>query len=130
MVGKAIVLVIDLVKETTELATSKQTTFNFLPSVISPNITACFLLYRMEKEPFDVLFAFVTPSTTPIKQRMLYAASKAQFLAATEELLGKPIKKKYEVESVGEIDESLTAPVEQTNSARLGFSKPARPGKK
>ncbi|KAJ3319629.1 Twinfilin-1 [Boothiomyces sp. JEL0866] len=70
------------------------------------------------------LFAFISPPETPIKSRMLYAASRQTILQQLEEIVGK-IEKKFEGDSVDEITFEEVV-VEKPK----GFSRPARPGRK
>ncbi|KAJ3313541.1 Twinfilin-1 [Boothiomyces sp. JEL0838] len=70
------------------------------------------------------LFAFISPPDTPIKSRMLYAASRQTILHQLEEIVGK-IEKRFEGDSVDEI--SLEEVVVEKPKA---FSRPAKPGRK
>lgn len=78
---------------------------------------ACFVIHK----PF---FVFVSPPSTPIKQRMVYAASKQNVVQMCEKVLGK--LKGIEVDSVAEIH-GVVHPAGQTKEKM--FKKPARPGK-
>ncbi|KAJ3258991.1 Twinfilin-1 [Boothiomyces macroporosus] len=65
-----------------------------------------------------------SPKHTPIKSRMLYAASRQTILQQLEEIVGK-IEKRFEGDSVDEI--SLEEVVVEKPKA---FSRPAKPGRK
>ncbi|KAJ3269574.1 Twinfilin-1 [Terramyces sp. JEL0728] len=87
------------------------------------------VLLKIENEVTDLLavediFAFISPPDTPIKSRMLYAASRQTILLQLEEIVGK-IEKKFEGDSVNEITFEEVV-VEKAK----GFSRPARPGRK
>lgn len=72
-------------------------------------------------------FVFCSPPATPIRQRMVFAASRASVLQQVEAVVG-PIKKRFEVDSVPELESSLAQ--EEVRDVKVAFRKPKAPGRK
>ncbi|KAI8893202.1 hypothetical protein BC833DRAFT_625112 [Globomyces pollinis-pini] len=125
-VNELVLLTIDTDKETTELLKSSNVPFEKIVSE-SPALTPLFLFYKMDN---DVVFSYVSPPQTKIKERMLFAASRSTVISSVEQIIGTSISKKFEIDSVDELTAELIDPPVEVTVSKPAFSKPARPGRR
>jgi hypothetical protein len=86
-----------------------------------------FLFYRLEDE---MVFAFITPPSAKIKERIIYASAKGNVLSSIEGVAGLKIKKRFELDSCEELDRDLVKDEEVVEVVKkLPFARPARPGR-
>ena len=91
---------IDIIQETIELASRESTDANSLSTQISDSEPRySFFRYNhtlQESEQSPIVFIYSCPSTSKIKERMMYAASKSMFLNAVESEIGLTVTKRVQ----------------------------------
>ncbi|TPX72627.1 hypothetical protein SpCBS45565_g00281 [Spizellomyces sp. 'palustris'] len=139
--GKAnvVVLSVDLTQECMELDTAGDTTLSELPSVIEPSVPrfVFFTVQNAESDgvPSSTIFIYVCPPESKVKERMLYSSSRASVVAYVEGELQLNVVKKFEVDSVDEVDEATLTeelyPKQQgtPGMTKRAFARPTRPGR-
>jgi hypothetical protein len=97
---------------------------------VCPQNTPCFILYN---ENPGILFCYISPPQSPIRNRMMFAASRGYFVQTVEAILGSKIDKKFESDSCLEFlqdledrNSNLSASASVSASAnKLAFPKPS-----
>lgn len=78
-----------------------------------------------------MLFIYTCPSASKIKERMVYAASRANVVALAERDAGIVIAKRLEGTGPDDFDEkSLAAEFVEHKEETKGFARPKRPGRR
>ncbi|KAJ3285027.1 Twinfilin-1 [Borealophlyctis nickersoniae] len=132
-----VVLCIDLNNESIELEREDSVTLADLPSVVRRDVPR-FVFYAYnhvyDGEQFNsIVFSYVCPPSSKVKERMLYSSSRATVLAYVEETVGISVPKKIELDDMTELDEtdlldSLHPKKPELLTAKPAFARPARPG--
>ncbi|KAI8912566.1 hypothetical protein EDD86DRAFT_188057 [Gorgonomyces haynaldii] len=122
-----VVLQIDSTTEQITLLLEQSVTFEHISQSI-PKTTACYVIYRLTNG--ETIFVYVSPPEIKIKDRMLYSATRRVAQTFAEETMKTTIKRRFELDSVDEINPDLLVQVDEKPSTKLGFAKPARPGRK
>lgn len=121
----------DVPTETLQLVSSSSATASELSSSID-KVEPRYSFYRHDDSDNSIVFISTCPSGAKIKERMLYAASRANVIGHAEKEGGLKIAKRIEATNPDEIteqvitDEFKTAAVEE----KKGFAKPKRPGRR
>ena len=83
-----------------------------------------------ETEP-KVIFIYTCPSQSKIKERMMYASSRARVVSLAESEAGLEIAKRLEGSEPGEFTQDVLAKeFEVRKEESKGFARPKRPGRK
>jgi len=127
-------LLVDPVKETIELGTSKSTDLNGLRSAI-PNNEPRFSLFRWDHSHEgtnhkSIVFVYSCTNDSPIKLKMLYSTVKAVAIGTSEEQ-GLKIDKKLEISEPSEITEEALLELlhPPSEDKKQTFVRPSRPGR-
>ncbi|KAK5007258.1 hypothetical protein LTR28_005504, partial [Elasticomyces elasticus] len=105
------------------------------PSALSTTISSSDPRYSFYRYPTGdstsaTIFIYTCPSTSKIKERMIYASSKQMFLNLVKEK-GIEVTKRLEATGPDEISEDvLRAEFAPKEEVRQAFSKPKRPGRR
>ncbi|KAF1987911.1 actin depolymerizing protein [Aulographum hederae CBS 113979] len=137
--GDIVLLKIDVPTETVVLASQP-------PSGVSPDSLATaipsdgphYTFYRYTytsptsaSSTNAVIFVYTCPTASKIKERMIYASSRANIVAWAEQVAGLKVDKKLEFTDPSEISSSSIeeefVPKEET---KTGFARPKKPGKR
>ncbi|MCJ1385730.1 Twinfilin-1 [Xylographa soralifera] len=128
-------LMIDVGREAIELAGTSKTDPEDLSSHISDSDPRySFFRYSHEHEGPEqspIVFIYTCPSGSKIKERMIYASSRAGVIAAAGKEAGVEIAKKLEASSPSEITAStIRDEFQPKQEQKQAFSRPKRPGKR
>ncbi|KAJ3040808.1 Toll-like receptor 9 [Rhizophlyctis rosea] len=132
-----VILTIDTAKERIELDKAEATSIQSLKTVVPADVPRfVFLpyLHTFEGESCrPIIFAYICPPQSKVKERMLFSSSRATLLSFVEEQLQIPVARKLELDSVDELDEadlldSLHPKRAEVLSAKPAFSRPRGPG--
>ncbi|KAJ9618306.1 Twinfilin-1 [Taxawa tesnikishii (nom. ined.)] len=123
---------IDPSTETLHLASHNT---NISPADLSSTIESSAPRYTFYKypgvDPAPVVFIYTCPSSSKIKERMLYAASRARVVNIAETEAGLQLAKRLEASEPSEFSESmLSAEFEEKKVESKGFARPKRPGRR
>lgn len=117
-------VILQIKDEITILVAKKECTFEEIVGNCPSG--PCFLFYNLNGK---VIFAFISPAKTPIKDRVCYAGSRQSLLGAVEQYVGT-IDKKVELDDLNEFQMDLFVTVAAPPNGALKFSKPVRPGRR
>ncbi|KAI9808384.1 MAG: Twinfilin-1 [Pycnora praestabilis] len=126
---------IDIPNETIELADTNATDAEGLASAISDSEPRySFFRYTHDyegQEQAPIVFIYTCPSGSKIKERMVYASSRAGMVNNASTQIGLTIVKKLEASSPSEINAStIHDEFHPKQEMKSGFSRPKRPGKR
>ena len=77
------------------------------------------------------MFIYTCPSSSRIKERMMYASSRARLISIAETSAGLTIDKKLEGSDPNEFtEEVLSKEFEVQKEESKGFARPKRPGRR
>ncbi|KAL1305823.1 hypothetical protein AAFC00_003985 [Neodothiora populina] len=128
--GELVMIKIDVSTETLQL---DSTASNVSPSEISSRISDSEPRYSFYNYPGvqGLVFMYSCPTASKIKERMVYAASRARILSLAEQEAGLTISKKLEATSPTEWTEDvLSSEFAEKKVVEKGFARPKRPGRK
>ncbi|KAF7846002.1 hypothetical protein BT93_L5627 [Corymbia citriodora subsp. variegata] len=103
------------------------------PAELSSKIEATEPRYSFYRYPGHegVLFMYSCPSQSKIKERMVYASSRARLVNIAEQEVGLQILKRFEASSPSEWTEDVLAgEFEEKKVESRGFARPKRPGRR
>ncbi|KAI9826328.1 MAG: Twinfilin-1 [Thelocarpon impressellum] len=128
-------LMIDVRKEQIELAATSQTEAAQLATAISEDEPRySFFRYQHDfhgQAESPVIFIYTCPSGSKVKERMLYASSRAGVIATASSEAGLTVGKRLEASSPSEITETtIHDELHPHREEKAAFSRPKRPGKR
>ncbi|KAF2652162.1 twinfilin-1 [Lophiostoma macrostomum CBS 122681] len=129
--GNLVQLRMDVPSETLQLVSTTSTT----PSALSSAIDTAeprFSFYRHDDAEHSIVFISTCPSGARIKERMLYAASRANVISLAQSEGGLKVAKRIEATNPEEVTEQVIAEEFQSQAVeeKKGFAKPKRPGRR
>jgi twinfilin-like protein len=91
-----------------------------------------FSFYRHDDPEHSIVFISTCPSGAKIKERMLYAASRANVISLAQSEGGLKVSKRIEATNPEEVTEQVIAEEfkAQAVEEKKGFAKPKRPGRR
>lgn len=121
----------DVPTETLQLVSSTSAS----PATLSTSIDASeprYSFYRHDDTEASVVFISTCPSAAKIKERMLYAASRANVISMAQSEGGLSVAKRIEATNPEEVTEQSIADEFKTEKVeeKKGFARPKRPGKR
>jgi twinfilin-like protein len=126
---------INIASETMELASSTNTSISSLSSTISATEPR-YSFYRYSHthngvESSPILFIYTCPSSSKIKERMLYAASSRSAVEVAQTQAGLKVDKKIEASNPEDVsEESIKEDLHPRVEVKKAFERPKRPGRK
>ncbi|KAI9837708.1 MAG: hypothetical protein M1819_006641 [Sarea resinae] len=128
-------LKINVSTETIEHASSDRATASTLSTTISPTEPRySFFRYSHSFDGQDqapIIFIYTCPTGSKIKERMLYATSRAAMVDNAAAIAGLNIAKKLEASNPDEITEAtIHEEFHPKQEQKLAFSRPKRPGRR
>ncbi|OCK89146.1 actin monomer binding protein-like protein [Cenococcum geophilum 1.58] len=128
--GNLVQLKIDVANETLQLASVSSAT----PATLSTSISSTeprFSFYKHTTSDAPIIFISTCPSTSKIKERMLYAASRSIVIQLAQGEAGITISKRIEATNPDEVTaQTIADEFKQQTEAKTGFARPKRPGKR
>lgn len=133
--GQAVQLGIDLATETLELLGQLE---GVQPGTLAgkiPGERPSYTYYRHPAKADSVLFVYVCPGTSKVKERMVYASSRSGVLEAAK-AEGVCVSKRLEAGDPEEIteqklnDEIGVDAANEAGATKSGFARPKRPGRR
>lgn len=106
---------------------------NVSPADIHTAISTSEPRYSLYRYPGHggLIFMYSCPTASKIKERMVYAASRARMLGLAEQEAGLTIAKKLEASSPEEwTDDVLASEFAEKKIENKGFARPKRPGRR
>lgn len=118
--------------ETISLASSTTTEPSHLSTTISTTSPRySFYRYSSPSTPAAIVFIYTCPSGSKIKERMLYASSRAAVVAIAEKEAGLSVAKKMEASGPDELTEAvLEEEFKPRVEVKRAFERPKRPGRR
>ncbi|KAJ3163775.1 Twinfilin-1 [Geranomyces variabilis] len=127
---KAVVLSIDLEKETVGLGATGNNGFSDLPTIVNPTVPS-FVFFKLDAKL--LVFAYVCPPSSKVKERMIYSSFRNTLIQSVEKQMAIPIAKKLEVDNIDELDESeLQSELQNIGTpeqSKKSFARPPRAGR-
>ncbi|KAI9675358.1 MAG: Twinfilin-1 [Caeruleum heppii] len=126
---------INIPKETIELISKSSSAAATLAETVS-NIEPRYSFFRYQHEhqgqqESPIVFIYTCPSGSKVKERMLYASSRASVIATATADAGLVIAKKLEASSPDEITATtIHEEFHPRQEEKAGFSRPKRPGRR
>ncbi|OCK81072.1 actin monomer binding protein-like protein [Lepidopterella palustris CBS 459.81] len=131
--GNLVQLNLDPQTESLHLTSVSTVTPFTLSSALSPTEPR-FSFYRHITPDAPILFISTCPSSSKIRERMLYAASRNSVIQIAQTQAGLAIAKKIEASNPDEVTEQVVEDEfrvpEAEVPAKTGFARPKRPGKR
>ncbi|KAF2229024.1 actin depolymerizing protein [Viridothelium virens] len=134
--GGLVQLKIDVASETIDLVSTSSATPHSLASAISSSEPR-YSFYRYSETSSEsgsdqpVVFIYTCPSESKIKERMLYASSRASIIAIAASEAGIEVSKKLEATNPDEITaQTLHDEFNPKSEQKSGFARPKRPGRR
>jgi twinfilin-like protein len=126
---------IDVPTETIDLASSEAASASTLSRTISgtePRYSFFKYIYEPEgTSSSQIIFIYTCPTTSKVKERMVYASSRSWVVRIAETEAGLAIEKKLEMSDPDEITEStIEEEFRPKVEVKKGFDRPKRPGRK
>lgn len=119
---------INIQTETTELDSSSNTPLTSLPTTISPSEPR-FSFFRHTNG--SVFFIYTCPSSSKVKERMIYASSRLGVVSFAESEAELKIEKRLEESEPAELDLTDFEVQEKPKiEVKARFDRPKRPGRK
>ncbi|KAI5849053.1 hypothetical protein BZA05DRAFT_446135 [Tricharina praecox] len=128
-------LAINMEKETIELAGASTSAIRDFTRVIADNAPRfSFFVFKHEHEGVEeapLVFIYTCPADSKIKEKMLYASTRAAVVATVENECGLRIQKRLEATSPDEIGEAqLIEEFHPKAEVKTTFQRPKRPGRR
>lgn len=121
---------IDIPTETIELVSHTQSTAGSLSGSISSTEPRFAFFKYTEHEQSPIIFVYTCPSGSKVKERMVYASSRA-YLVTVAEQAGLIIAKKLEASDPNDISESsIEEEFKVKVEVKKAFDRPKRPGRR
>lgn len=128
--GNLVQLKVDVANETLQLASVSSAT----PATLSTSISSAeprFSFYKHTTSDAPIIFISTCPSTSKIKERMLYAASRSVVIQLAQGEAGITIAKRIEATNPDEVTaQTIADEFKQKTETKTGFARPKRPGKR